>query len=142
MELTEIMQTVVRAGGFENKTAPEIVLFVIGLIGAISIAIFSLPQIIRIVKTKDTASVPAIMFCILSFGSLCFFIQGLVTMALNGSESLADMLPMTLANFTSFAISTTVLGFKFIYRFRAKKLKMTEKQYCEYLAKKNKKGKK
>jgi len=114
----------------------DIAMFVVGLIAAICIAIFSAPQLFRVLKTKDTASVPLVMYAILTFGSLCFVIQGIVNLSLYADTMLLSVLPVTIANCFSLLFAGSVLTIKIAHIIKAKKANITEKQYCEDLAKK------
>ncbi len=113
---------------------------VLGYLGAICIAIFSSPQLIRVIKTKDTYSVPLLMFSILAFGSLCFTIQGITNICLN-PNIWGTYIGVTIANIFSFILSASVLTIKLIYMYRARKAGMSEKDYCLKLARESKGGK-
>ncbi|MDE7433615.1 MAG: hypothetical protein K2M43_00450 [Mycoplasmoidaceae bacterium] len=114
---------------------------ILGYVGAICIGIFSFPQLVRVIKTKDTYTVPLLMYCILALGSLCFMTQGIINMAIDPSVW-EQVLGVTIANVFSFGISFTVLLIKLVNIFMAKKLKITEEQYCKNkLEKKLKKAK-
>ncbi len=114
---------------------------VLGYIGAICIGIFSSPQLIRVIKTKDTYSIPLLMFAILFIGSLCFTIQGIVNICL--SPNMWDTyVGATIANFFSTVLSGGVLSIKLVHMYFAYKQNITEKQYCEQLLAQKKKGSK
>ena len=58
----------------------ELCILIIGLLGAICIASFSTPALIKILKTKDTTWVSILMYLILASGSLCFMLNGILSM--------------------------------------------------------------
>lgn len=111
----------------------EIFATVLGYLGAICIAVFSSPQLIRVIKTKDTYSVPLLMFSILAFGSFCFMIQGIINICLN-PNIWGTYIGVTIANIFSFILSASVLIIKLIYMYRAKKAGISERDYCLKLA--------
>lgn len=120
-------------------SALDIFMQVIGYMGAIGIAIFSMPQLISIIKTKNTSNVNAWLFGLLAISSLCFMISGFysfyITLSESGINSAAFQLAVSIANFFSFAIATIVLIFKLVNKIRAKKVNMTEAEFCNQRSK-------
>lgn len=112
--------------------------FYIGLIAAILIAIFSMPQLIKTFKTKNTESVSLWMFVLLVVGDLFFAIQGLAMLCdprLKASgTNIATGLPLFLANVISFTSSSIVLFFKIRNMIWAKRRGITETQLAENYA--------
>ena len=80
----------------------------IGLMGIIAgtcTTVSLIPQIIKIVKTKQVRDISLYMFVILSTGIFLWFIYGI----------LIDEFPIILANGMSFVLSSYVIGAKIIY---------------------------
>ena len=130
----------------------EIASLLLGFIGAILIAIYTFPLLIRILKTKDSSIVSAPMFIVLNSGDLLFIIQGIISLvnAINKNDVVTwsvTMLPIFLANCVCIISSGITLYIKFLNLFRAKKANMTEQEYCAKLVaeanerKKNEKSK-
>ena len=118
--------------------------FITGLLGAIFIAVYTYPTMIQTVKTRDTSHVPAIMFTILGLGSLFFLINGACGIADNAIKGLdwdvwGIMIGLTVANLFSFISACITMGLKIHNILKAKKLHITEAEYCERIAKKDSK---
>lgn len=118
--------------------------FITGLLGAICIAVYTYPTMIQTVKTRDTSHVPAIMFTILGLGSLFFLINGACGIADNAIKGLdwdvwGIMIGLTVANLFSFISACITMGLKIHNILKAKKLHITEAEYCERIAKKDSK---
>ena len=127
---------------FSDMSVLGWVSFITGLIGAICIAVYTYPTMIKTVKTKNTAGVPAVMFTILGLGSLFFLINGVTGIIDNlpaGEAVWAIMLGLTIANFFSFISACITMGLKIHNIIKAKKLHITEAEYCERIAKKDSK---
>ena len=120
--------------------------FITGLLGAICIAVYTYPTMIQTVKTKNTSGVPAVMFTILGLGSFFFLINGVTGIVYNwaGTWTVWGVLVgLTVANLFSFVSACITMGLKIHNIVKAKKLNISEAQYCERIAKnKGKKGKK
>ena len=122
--------------------------FITGLLGALCIAVYTYPTMIQTVKTKNTSGVPAVMFTILGLGSLFFLINGLTGIIYNwgaGWQVWAIMVGLTVANLFSFVSACITMGLKIHNIVKAKKLNISEAEYCARIAKnkgkKSKKGK-
>ena len=123
---------------FSDMSALGWVSFITGLIGAICIAVYTYPTMIKTVKTRDTSHVPAIMFTILGLGSLFFLINGITGIVDNlpaGEAVWAIMLGLTIANFFSFVSACITMGLKIYNVVKAKKQNITEAEYCARIAK-------
>lgn len=107
--------------------------FWVGLIAAICISIFSMPQLIRVLKTKNTTEVPLLMYILLTFGDFCFALNGIGVLCSNSelAERLAAGLPLLLANLVACSTAAIVLFIKLRNMHYAKKFQTTEKQFCE-----------
>ncbi len=113
----------------------NILAFVCGTIGAICIALFSYPALIRLIKTKDSTSISITMFAILSTGSFFFVLNGIFGM-INDSGSVPSLIGVTIANTLSFISAISTLTIKLMNIYKAKKRNISEKQWCESLIKK------
>lgn len=106
--------------------------FYIGLIAAILIAIFSMPQLIKTIKTKNTESVSLWTFILLVVGDLFFAIQGLAMLCdqelIAVGKNISSGLPLFLANLISCTSSSIVLFFKVRNMLWAKRRGITEAQ--------------
>lgn len=101
--------------------------FYVGLIAAVCIAIFSMPQLIQVIKTKNTSGLALGTYLLLTFGDICFVLDGIGMLA---EKNVAGGLPIFLANIVAFATALCVLIFKLKNMRNAKLLNITEKQYC------------
>lgn len=116
----------------------DIFMSILGYLGAVGIAIFSLPELIRCFKNKKTSDINILLFLLLAFSSMCFFVSGFHNIKwkeLNQSQNMFN-LAVAIANVFSFAVPTILLSYKAINHFAAKRRNMTEKEYEEF--KKNK----
>ena len=111
-------------------------ILIIGLLGAICIASFSTPALIKILKTKDTTWVSILMYLILTSGSLCFMLNGILSMYHDMENTFISLIGVTLANVISFLLAFTTLLIKFCHIARAKKLGISEAELCKKLAEK------
>lgn len=102
--------------------------FYIGLIAAICIAIFSMPQLIKVIKTKHTEGLSVAMLSLLVFGDLMFGIQGIGMLAV---KDISGGLPLFLANAVSCTTSAIILFFKLRSLHYAKKFQISEKEFCD-----------
>ena len=108
--------------------------FYVGIIAAVLIAVFSMPQLIKTVKTKNTESVSLWMLLLLVVGDFCFGIQGLAILldkGLTGGKNISTGLPLFLANVISCTSSAIVLFFKIRNMRWAKKRGITEAQLAQ-----------
>ena len=98
----------------------------VGLGAAIIIAIFSMPQLIKIIKTKNSVAISTAMFVLLVIGDFLFVIQGIGQLANKEMSGL----PVLLGNAISCISSSVVLFFKLRNVSDAKKLNISEEQFC------------
>lgn len=105
--------------------------FYVGIVAAAAIAIFSMPQLINIIKTKNTTGVPLAMYIILAIGGLCFVISVIGQLAQLKVAALSAALPVLIANAISFGTAIAILIFKFLNKHWAKKFNVTEKDFCD-----------
>jgi len=108
---------------------------VIGLLAAICIGVYMMPQLVKTIKTKDTSGISIAMFVIALVGDLFFVINGIGILADTKAfpevgKRLSAGLPILLANLAAFSISAVIAFFKFRNMYRAKKMNMTEKTFC------------
>lgn len=121
----------------------DVLMTIIGYLGAIGIAIFSTPELIRCFKNKSTANVNVWLFALLMFSSACLYISGFYQLAQTLSGPNPDVtkwsfsLAVAIANVFSFLVPLIILIYKLINHTKAKKLNMTEKEYEEFLKNKN-----
>jgi uncharacterized protein with PQ loop repeat len=110
-------------------------------VGSILIAIFTLPQLISILKTKNTAHIHISMYVIFLIGCSCFFIGGfLMIFNTQGDDKdlasrLSSGLPLVIAQGTCGIISGIIFVYKMKNYFGAKKAKISELNYCHQLKK-------
>ncbi len=78
---------------------------IIGLIAGTCTTISFLPQVIKIIKTKETKDISISMYIILATGMLLWIIYGIFI----------EALPVILANTISFVFATIVLSLKIRY---------------------------
>ena len=103
--------------------------FYVGIMAAILIAIFSMPQLIKMIKTKNSVGISTAMFVLLISGDFLFVIQGIGMLA---KHEISGGLPVFLANLISLICSSIVLFFKLRNVANAKKLHITEREFCDH----------
>lgn len=111
--------------------------FYVGLIAAICISIFTMPQLIQVIKTKHTEGLSIMMLCLLVFGDTCFALNGIGLLAdkvVPMAQRLSGGLPLFLANVIATTISAILLAIKISRRHWAKKFGVTEKAFCDNYA--------
>ena len=109
----------------------EIAALVIGILGAVCIGVFSIPGLVRVVKTKDSSSVSMSMFIILAIGGFLFVVSTVVSMI--GTHS-PNQIGIAIGNFASMVCALTTISIKVKNIKDAKHNGMTEKQWCDKLA--------
>ena len=75
---------------------------VTGLVAAFCTTASFLPQAIKTIKTKDTASISLAMYVLFTFGTLMWFIYGL----------LSNNFPVMLANGITLGLASVILFYK------------------------------
>lgn len=103
--------------------------FWIGLLAAACIAAFNFPQLIQVIKTKNTCGMSTIMLLILLAGDLFFVLDGIGMLA--DGQGIKNGLPILLANGIATIMTGILLAFKLRARRWSKKFNITEKEYCE-----------
>ena len=116
----------------------RVAVLVIGILGAICIAIFSIPGLVRIVKTKDTASVSLAMYIIFASGAFLVVLMSIIAMF--GYQE-AWIIGITIGNGASLGMTISIIVIKAKNMKAAKNNGMTEKQWCDMLSKKAKEEK-
>lgn len=107
---------------------------IFGFIASALIAVFSMPQLIKTIKTKNTESVSLWMLLLLVIGDFCFGVNGLAGLCDAEAEMFTKMsvsLPLFLANAISCTTSAIVLFFKIRNMRWAKKRGITEAQLAQ-----------
>ncbi|MDE5767490.1 MAG: hypothetical protein K2H56_02970 [Malacoplasma sp.] len=112
----------------------DIFMQVLGYIGAIGIAFFSFPEIIRCFKSKSTVNVNVWLFGLLAVSSACFWITGFynVSKDVAAGNDFSFGLAVAIANVFSFLSPVIILFYKLINVLAAKKHGMNEKEYQEF----------
>ncbi len=112
----------------------DIFMSVLGYIGAVGIAFFSFPEIIRCFKNKSTVGVNVWLFGLLAISSACFWISGFynVNQDILSGNDFSFGLAVAIANLFSFLSPVIILIYKSINVLVAKKHNMSEKEYQEY----------
>lgn len=104
----------------------DLAITIIMTIGAAFIAIFSLPNLIYVIKTKNTNGVNLWMYIIFTIACICFSIYGFGIVLAN---NLKGGLPVLLANALCVIIACVTLTYKIINLKKAKSNNMTEMEY-------------
>ncbi len=112
--------------------------FWIGLIAAVCISVFTMPQLIQVIKTKHTEGLSVVMLCLLELGDICFTINGIGILTDTDPSHFASVglrlssgLPLFLANAIALIITTALLLIKLNHMRLAKKHGVSEKQFCD-----------
>jgi uncharacterized protein with PQ loop repeat len=103
---------------------------IIMIVGAVFIGIFALPNLIYVIKTKNTNSVNLPMYIIFIFACSMFSIYGL-GMILDHSlkDGLASGLPLMISNLFCVCTAAFTLFMKCRNMIRAKRAGLTELEY-------------
>lgn len=122
-------------------TASDIVITVIGYLGAIGIAIFSMPEVINVIRKKKTSHINMALFLILMISSFCFVVSGFYNVSkdiMTGVDSTkwSFSLSVAIANVMSWLSSSIVVFVKTYNIIMGKKKNMTEEEYGNYRANK------
>lgn len=118
----------------------DILSFAFGIIAAICIATYTFPQLVKLLKTKNSNGISISMFIILVVGDFFFILQCFISLYsafVNSSlqEWIVTMLPVGIANIAGFTGALWTLCIKAKNALYVKKLGITEKEYCERVAK-------
>jgi MtN3 and saliva related transmembrane protein len=79
---------------------------IIGLSAAFCTTISFLPQAVKTIRTKDTASISLSMYALFTFGTLLWFLYGLFS----------NNLPVYVANGVTLIFALIILGYKLKYK--------------------------
>lgn len=116
----------------------DIFMQVLSYLAALGIAIYCVPLLISVLKTKQTSGINLLMFLIVTTSAILFSITGFYSAFSKGvdSETLKSSgtqfgIAVSIANVISALISSITLIIKFNNIFKAKKLKISEKEYEE-----------
>ncbi|MDR1991581.1 MAG: hypothetical protein LBP70_02525 [Mycoplasmataceae bacterium] len=112
----------------------------VGFIASGAIAIFTTPQLINLIKTRNTTHINIPMYAIYLVGCFLFLIGGICMVLGYGigkdksiGKCLSSGLPLIIAQSICGLISSVIFGWKLKNYFRAKKANVTETQYCKQL---------
>ena len=106
--------------------------FWIGLIAAACISIYCLPQLIYVIKTKNTCGISVWMLILMLIGDVFFVIQAIGMWADPGYEdNISGALPLLLANGIALIVGIILFVFKIRSMHYARVFQTTEKQFCE-----------
>jgi MtN3 and saliva related transmembrane protein len=81
----------------------------IGYIAAVCIAIFAIPQLINLIKTKNTSYISLLMYSIYLVGCYAFTLAGIFMVAGVDRARTIDGLPLILADGVASIIATIIL---------------------------------
>ncbi len=114
--------------------------FILGLIAAVCIGIYTIPQLIMLLKTKDSSGISAPMFLILVIGDIFFIIQSSISLIDSISNNnvnawLTTLFPVLVANTVCTISGAITLTIKLLNQHRAKKRNLSEREYCVQLLK-------
>jgi MtN3 and saliva related transmembrane protein len=104
------------------------VIAIIMIIGAVFIGIFSLPNLINVLKTRNTLSINLWMYLIFVFACLMFLIYGL---GMTIDRNYEGGLPILISNLLCVVIGIITLTIKLRNIYYAKKNNLTEEKYWE-----------
>lgn len=122
--------------------------FALVVVGAFTLLFAFLPGFISTVRSKNTASMSLLMWILSVAGLAClsiFYLLGTISTAEGAvdKDGVALNVPaphfliVLICEFISCILSTYILMIKVINMQKAKKLGITEEEYCKTLAKKN-----
>lgn len=78
----------------------------IGFLAAVCTTLAFVPQALKTIRSKDTASISLWMYVIFTFGVFMWLVYGLAL----------GNLPLILANAVTFVLAATILAFKLKYK--------------------------
>ncbi|MDR3163611.1 MAG: hypothetical protein LBT77_00865 [Mycoplasmataceae bacterium] len=102
-----------------------------GVVAAICIAVFVIPQVFNLLRTKNTTHINIWMYLIYAVGCYVYVIIGIINASITGN--IFNGLQFILANGTASIVTTIILVWKIHNLLRANKLHVTEAQYCASL---------
>ncbi|GHU47891.1 hypothetical protein FACS1894218_3340 [Bacilli bacterium] len=95
--------------------------------GSIGIAIFTLPQLFSLIKTKNTAFINIPMYIIYLIGCFSLLIGGILIL----QNSISGGVPLVVAQGISGTSSSIIFIWKLKNYYGAKKAHMSELEYCK-----------
>jgi uncharacterized protein with PQ loop repeat len=101
---------------------------IVMIIGAVFMGVFSLPNLIHVLKNKHTVGINLPMYIIFVFACICFTIYGL---GMTLDDNLSGGLPTLISNCFCVIIGMITLVIKLNNMRKAKAAHMTELQYSE-----------
>ena len=128
---------------FNNVNWWTITSFVFGIIAAACIAVYTFPQLFRLLKTKNSFGISISMFILLVIGDFFFILQCFISLygAFNDKNQasaveqwLCTMLPVGITNIAGFTGALWTLLIKAKNVLFSKKLGISEKEFCERVA--------
>ncbi|MBQ0045641.1 MAG: hypothetical protein KBS35_02000 [Mycoplasma sp.] len=102
--------------------------FYTGLVAAVCVAAFTIPQLVQVLKTKNTCGLSVLMLALLVFGDFMFIVSAIGQLT-HGEISAG--LPLLLANIIADTTSGILLFLKLRAMYYAKKFGTTEKLFCD-----------
>jgi uncharacterized protein with PQ loop repeat len=99
---------------------------IVMIIGAVFIGVFSLPNLINVLRTKNTAGINLPMYIIFALACLTFVVYGA---GMSADGNLMGGLPVLISNIFCLVIANITLVIKFVNMHNAKKAGLTELQY-------------
>ncbi|MGL4768875.1 MAG: PQ-loop repeat-containing protein [Mycoplasmoidaceae bacterium] len=122
----------------------SLVILIFGLIASFTLIISYIPLLYRVTKTKQTYGISFLFTLIILLADTVWIIYAAVfwhVIILNPKEPNNDVwylvFPLLFTNICLWTFSVYLFGFKLINIYKAKKMKISEKEYCEILYKKN-----
>ncbi len=79
---------------------------IIGLVAAFCTTISFLPQAIKTIQTKDTSGISIAMYALFTFGTMLWFIYGIMS----------NSVPVYLANAVTLVLALVILAYKIKYK--------------------------
>jgi uncharacterized protein with PQ loop repeat len=102
------------------------------IVGSIAIAAFTIPQLITVIRVKDTVGINLIMYTIFLIGCITFIIDGA---GLSAAKNFTSGLPLVISNSICMISGSIIYTIKLLNMRRAKQQGITELAYCQSLNK-------
>lgn len=114
--------------------------FIIGLIGTVCVSIYTYPSLINLLRTKDSTKISLLGFGILIFADFSFLLQSILSGIVQSWNDtwITNMLPILIANAMSLIGALSSYIYKICCIIKAKKINMTEEEYCKKRQRKEK----
>ena len=105
---------------------------IIGLIAAACISVYCLPELIHVIKTKNTCGISIWMLILMLAGDFFFVLNAIgIFVDPDNHHNIDAGLPLLLANGIAFIVGAILMAFKLRSMHYSKKFQTTEKQFCE-----------